>query len=99
MKIAHSFIVLTSVIFVTGSMLTVGMDLKATTDNVSTNVIEAKQKHVENKDANLIKGKKQNKEVDNEIHQMKTLYKVKLESLNQDNSYKSKNAFLPGKRI
>lgn len=99
MKIAHSIIVLASVIFVTGSMITVGMDLKATTDNVSTNVIEAKQKYNQDKEAQASFTRKYEEKISNETtDQSKTLYKKKLESLNQ-NTGRTKNRFLPAKRI
>lgn len=104
MKIAHSLIVLSSVIFVTGSMLTVGMDLKATTDNISTNVIEARQKYTEDKESYVNDDKKHEGESNsklkyNETDQIKAMCKVKLESLNQSNAGKFKNTYVPGKRI
>ncbi|WP_018341768.1 hypothetical protein [Cytophaga aurantiaca] len=97
MKITHSFIVLTSLVFITGSMLTVAMDLKATTDNVYTNVVQAKQKYVEKMQVDHAEKQIQKTSKESDINQAKTLYKIKLESLNQSHTAKSTKYF-PGKR-
>lgn len=104
MKIFHSIIVLTSIIFVTGSMITVGMDVKRTTNDVSINVIEAKQKHNAQKEIYLHGIKNHEKEMDtasnseyeqelekDKMNKQKAAYKIK--SLNQQNS-RSTNTFL-----
>ena len=104
MKISHSIIVLTSIIFVSGSMITVGMDVKRTTNDVSTNVIEAKQKHNERKEIHLHGIKSHEKEMDtasnseqelslekDKMNKQKAVYKLK--SLNQQNP-RSTNKFL-----
>ena len=100
MKISHSIIVLTSVIFVTGSMITVGMDLKRTTNNVSTNVIEAKYKHNQVKEVYLHDIKKDGEGIDNasnkehEDKMNKEKAVLKLKSLNQQSNTRSANKFL-----
>jgi len=104
MKISHSLIVLTSIIFVTGSMITVGMDVKRTTNDISTNVIEAKQKHNAQKEIYLHGVENHEKEMDtasnseyelslekDKMNKQKAVYKLK--SLNQQNS-KSTYKFL-----
>jgi hypothetical protein len=100
MKISHTIIVLISIIFVSGSMLTVGMDLKRTTNNISTNVVEAKHKY--NKEVYLNDTKKDGEKVAgktnaDKMKQEKALYKLKLESLNKQNSVRSSNKFSSGR--
>ena len=85
-------------------MLTVGMDVKRTTNDVSTNVIEAKQEHNERKEIYLHGVKNHEKEMDtasngeqelilekDKMNKQKAVYKLK--SLNQQNS-RSTNKFL-----
>ena len=100
MKISHTIIVLISIIFVSGSMLTVGMDLKRTTNNISTNVVEAKYKY--NKEVYLNDTQKHGEKVDektdaDKMKQEKELYKLKLESLKKQTNVRSSNRFSSGK--
>jgi hypothetical protein len=101
MKISHSIIVLTSIILVTGSMISVGMDLKKSTDNVSINVVEAKYKHTEVLRNAKKTGEKSQKVSDKEyeanlqkhkMNKQKTVYKLK--SLNQQSTSRSTSRFL-----
>jgi len=83
MKIGHSIIALISLIFVTGSMLTVSMNLKTTT-NISMNLVGAKKKYYKNKEADLIYAQKHEETMNEEarlkeekINQAKAIYKMK----------------------
>jgi len=78
MKISHSIIALTAFIFVVGSMITVSMDLKKTTTNVSINTVDAKKKHNDNKEENMVYTQKHREDID-KINQSKVVYKTKSE--------------------
>lgn len=82
MKISHSIIALTAFIFVVGSMITVSMDLKKTTTNVSINTVDAKKKHNDNKEENMVYTQKHREDID-KINQSKVVYKTKSEWLSQ----------------
>ena len=64
MKISQSIIVLTSIIFFTGSMIIVGMDDKKTKNDVSMNLIEAKYKDNKVKEIDLQNDKLEREEMD-----------------------------------
>ncbi len=71
MKMTHSIVILTVIIFSIGSIITSCMDSKSNTENVSENVAEAREKYNQDKEAYLEDIKNYKKEMDKEYESNK----------------------------
>lgn len=82
MKITHSIVVLTVIVFAIGSIITSCMDSKKNTDNVASTISEAREKYNKEKQVSLKYIKKSNAEMDKEY----AFNRINIAELNQTTS-------------